>query len=541
MINKIFNILGEKVFEISHPRKKNLWNAVMILGLIALLFMKVCEVNAKTLYVAKTGADGSNNCTSQISPCLTIANGISKMSGGDTLLIGDGAYSGSISSVPAGSSGAYTTIKAQNMQKVVVIGSITINSGYVILDGLKVNGNGGANPVIFIYGANHVKVTRCCAYGAASSGNVTVIDSTNSSYVLFEECWSWGTGRYKFISYQSDHVIFRRCVARHDYHDPANYGNQCGNFVNYDADSTLFQNCIAIDSTGLAGNSYGEIWGVFWCENNGAVSTNLGIKGSIILNCNSKYCAIHDPKATAAHTIQNTVVYDARGGYFADVASGSPTVALSNMTIGKISGTYSGDWDNPSWGSGTEIMTGFASATLRNSISFNNTSYGITRNTNSDYNDFYGNGTAASGGSPIPAVGAHSITTNPRSSSLTYLPRIESGSPLKTAGESGGQIGAQIMYQHGTTGTLWGETGYDTLTSTAPWPFPNEALIKADFASYPGSGPSGARGFCTGTSRDGSSQSLTKYIWEYLGNQIPSDIYGSVSTIPPSPKMLKLN
>jgi hypothetical protein len=105
--------------------------------------------------------------------------------------------------------------------------------------------------------------------------------------------------------------------------------------------------------------------------------------------------------------------------------------------------------------------------------------------------------------------------TNPLTAILKYLPRVESGTK-----------GATIMYKHGTDGTLYGETGYDTLSATALWPFPNEAKIKADMASYSGSGPSGARGFATGTSMDGSAQSLTKYIWEYLGNQIPADIYG---------------
>jgi hypothetical protein len=109
---------------------------------------------------------------------------------------------------------------------------------------------------------------------------------------------------------------------------------------------------------------------------------------------------------------------------------------------------------------------------------------------------------------------------------------------LKTAGVSGTQIGAEIMYQHGVSGTLYGETGYDTLTSVPLWPWPNEALIKADFASYSGPGPSGVRGFATGTSKDGTAQSLTKYIWEYLGNTIPSEIYGAAGKTPKPPTIL---
>jgi hypothetical protein len=46
----------------------------------------------------------------------------------------------------------------------------------------------------------------------------------------------------------------------------------------------------------------------------------------------------------------------------------------------------------------------------------------------------------------------------------------------------------------------------------------------------------GARGFAAGNSMDGSAQTLTKYVWEYLGNQIPCEIYGTcgVDAVAPS-------
>jgi hypothetical protein len=57
-------------------------------------------------------------------------------------------------------------------------------------------------------------------------------------------------------------------------------------------------------------------------------------------------------------------------------------------------------------------------------------------------------------------------------------------------------------------------------------------------ASYSGPGGRGARGFATGNSKDGAPQTLTKYIWEYLGNQIPPEVYGLRVVLPsagPSP------
>jgi len=141
---------------------------------------------------------------------------------------------------------------------------------------------------------------------------------------------------------------------------------------------------------------------------------------------------------------------------------------------------------------------------------------GISWATN-DYCNLYGNGNAYSS----TTGGSHNTLVNPLVNGLTYLPRIESGSTLKTAGSSGGQIGAQIEYKLGTSGSLYGETGWNTLTSDSLWPFPNEDVIRERMRVYNLHDVNGARGFCA----DG--QTLTKYIWEYLGNTIPVEIYES--------------
>jgi hypothetical protein len=136
----------------------------------------------------------------------------------------------------------------------------------------------------------------------------------------------------------------------------------------------------------------------------------------------------------------------------------------------------------------------------------------------------------------------NTITTNPTTACLKYLPRIEAGCALQTAGASGVRVGADIQTFRGKSGTMWGETGYDSETSVSMWPFPHEDLIKQKMQAYRSTDSAGAitgdRGFASSvaTSIDGSPQTLTKYIWEYLGNQIPANIYGpSVpDAVPPS-------
>ena len=204
-----------------------------------------------------------------------------------------------------------------------------------------------------------------------------------------------------------------------------------------------------------------------------------------------------------------------------------------------------------------------------------NQSYGVTDYVNGDYNALFGNG-ANYGGRRVPTPGAHDLTThnvlykagtNP-GGSLKYLPRgAEAGSVLATAGTGGKRIGAQVLWKIGVDGTLYGQPGWNTVRDASSgygaaadrlWPFPNEARIKSDMASYqltadfvrtalarfvtgtdaaakidaevariPFSQLLGTRGFATpGKRLDGVNPvTLTSYIWEYLGNPMPASLY----------------
>ncbi len=68
-------------------------------------------------YMATNGSDG-NSCSSSTSPCATLQGAFGKMSGGDTLYLANGTYTGSGNLInqnnqpPNGSAGNYTTIRA---------------------------------------------------------------------------------------------------------------------------------------------------------------------------------------------------------------------------------------------------------------------------------------------------------------------------------------------------------------------------------------------------------------------------------------------
>ena len=274
----------------------------------------------------------------------------------------------------------------------------------------------------------------------------------------------------------------------------------------------------------------GRLFAGFFNENKvpdtsySGTATRETFRGNIVLNVQAYYAGMYDYDISSQHTYSDNIIWNSKGGLFGDYLHGDPaSLTATRMTIGAISGTYGNLGNGASaYGTGFSVANSAVTNSLTNSVLWNNISYGMADYTVGDYNAYFGNGVAERGGvQKIPVAGAHDIHTSP-TASLKYLPRIEPGSPLGTAGLNGGQVGASVLFMWGATGTLWGEPGYDSKTATCLWPFPNEQIIKTDMASYVGPGGAGVRGFTSGTSIDGTPQSLTKYIWEYLGNQLPA-------------------
>lgn len=491
-----------------------------------------------------TGADGPNDCSVESAPCKTIAHAIAAMNGGDELIVGDGTYAESITGMPSGTPGAYTTIRAANDWGVTIDGSgfpdtyvngINVSSkSWVTVRGFHVAMNQAhANnlPIAVTY-SDHVRVQRCSGSLAPTTGNAATIGvGPTSSYVLVEECFAFGGGRYQFLVYQSDHVIVRRSVARNDYW---NGSLQCAGFTNYDSIATAWQNDIAIDSD--EANCSGHLYGGFFNENKDdyAPDTSEEWQGNIVLNVDAFYAGNLDWVASGTHRIEDMIIWGSSGGYWGDQGNGvTATINATRLTLGGLDGTYDGPNSGAARGTGFSVY-GDVQNTLTHSVLADCNSFGVADYTVSDYNAFANNGANYGGASHSATAGAHDRADDAIMTSLRYLPRIEPGSTLKTGGMGGAQIGAEVMFRIGATGSLHGEAGWNAVTTEPLWPFPNEAQIKSHMAAYSGPGGAGARGFATGNSRDGTPQTLTKYIWEYLGNTIPDDVYAGVTPPPPS-------
>jgi len=488
---------------------------LLLLGLAIFLCIS-STVHAKTIYMGSAET------------YKTLQSAFAGMSGGDTLIIRDGTYTGDANQIrynlkpPSGSASAYTIVKAENQGKVTFDGQDsrsmfygygTFTMSYVQFDGIQwVNSNSGHDLTGSAHNnrtAHHIKITRC-----GFEDNLAI---NYASYVLVEDCYVTGKGRYNFIPFTSDHVIFRRCVARLDNADGG--GMPIAHFVNYTSQYVEYQNCIAIDSNDQYYSNYEGVYGGFYCRHVNTIgsttyrSSDTKIRGSVVLNVkHSKWGSSPSEVFSVGNgcdnfLLENTVFYDFLNGMIVD-NSIDMNFAINHNLFGKS--TYTSAFNMIS-----ANTTSYGDVT--NSVFFNLTNgTAISNAKSSSYNAFYGNKANLSS---VSSSANNLTTVNPLSgspASIKYLPRVEANSSLAGKASDGGDIGATILYKIGQDGTMHGDTGYNITTADSLWPWPNESTIQTFFRTYgSASNPSPTRGFCA----DG--QTLSKYIWEYLGNTCP--------------------
>lgn len=512
-----------------------------------LLILSVNPTYAITRYMALEGTD-SGDCT--IEACRTIRYALVQMAGGDTLELADGVYSGAENmmdrdtyappSGPGTGSGdsRFTIIKAQNE------GQVTIDGGdngaviswsdvhrYIKFEGIKFTHSKDDMALLIISAgdddplSDHLYFRRCGFYRTEGRRASTLYIKAN--YNLFEECYFFGAGRYGInLRTPGDHSIVRRCVFRMD--DQGGSGYVIAAAISYEHDYIEWQNNIVLDTDREYWHNYTYPYGGILthrtADGDGTHYNNF--RGNIFLNLdthctepgNCGYGIMLDGTTTTNCRLENNVFWDIHGhGIQAERAANH---IVKNNTVGQIkdSGGRAGD--------GIRHFNGPENS-VYNNIVYGCRGEGLLNITNADFNNVYGNGDDYH----QTAVGPHDFHDSPLTNGLTFLMRIEPGSNLKTAGQSGNQIGAEIIKRYGKEGSFWGEPGYDLLQDGTNgqanedlWPFPYEDQMKTDFVAYNPDGidptkPDGKRGFCSDGKRlNGIDDiTLTSYIWEYLG------------------------
>ena len=502
--------------------------------LVFLILVSLCisfspSVFAASFYISPIGNDNAGD-GSYGSPWKTFSYSFSQMSGGDELVLRDGNYTysenGRINNPPSGSAGGYTIIRAENNWQALFTGysgsnvPVELSSvSYIQLDGLKFKDIDCSHSIL-VANSSFIKIFRVAVKNGGSVDGrwANVICFSNSHHCLLEDSWVVGLMRYGVQVTESYSIILRRVVVRFD-------GNSerepKAGFCFYGATGSItgvydceIQNCIAIDY-----NS-GEALGGGFINTHSA--KGIIYRGCLAINIPSNGYLINEDADSERNEVYNSIAWDCNGHAFAfSYSNPSSYTNLDQITSGENSRDMLSCWR--SYPSQTHAPS------ITNSMFYNNgEQYNGTFSFN--YNIYFGNAGS------IPT-----ITQDPNRSiadpSFQYLIR----SPDSGTGDGGKVRGATIEKRVGVSGTLYGEPGYNITTTEDLWPYPHEEQIRDNFreadsfswytqmwdgdSSVPSSNNT-ERGFCA----DG--QTLTKYIWEYLGNTMPADIYGPDTTAP---------
>lgn len=529
----------------------------------ASLVVSYGAVSGELFYISPGGSD-ANDGRSQAKPWLTFARAFAYMNGGDELILLDGVYSAATGTgtihwndgvnsaqPPSGTSLSATTyIHALNPGQVVIDGGLFLGrssrkDSYIRIEGITFEGGGE------LYNTSDISILNSGFHSESQGGSVLSIGTNDltsgsapgnpivNSNILLQDIWVWGKERITFIVYRAESVVVRRAVVRNDGCDSFTYscGNNSGNAMVgttiYNANNVSFQNVIVIDSViGPGGRSgAGDLY-TAWHNNFIHPWHNNEWLGTISLNSalGTGYGFDLDPMEAPAQpmaTYRDIVAWDSESPFSAQCNGSNAACQLAptlSQNVIVSNGTFRSSNTDASSGSVFRVAPSMLAEVqdVKNVVATGTAKFGvISPSAPRNMNVF---GTFGESSYYGAACTGNCFTSDPRadgaSPSLKYITRIEAGSKLKGAGESGADIGANILTRYGADGSRYGDTGYNTLTATALWPWPNQAKIKSQMCVGT------TRGFCASGNRldDSRPVSLTSYIWEYLGNPVPADI-----------------
>jgi len=510
-----------------------------------------------------TIGDGQVRYVGKDDGMLTIKEAFEFAASGDTVVITDGTYggypytldsnggAGGFALPPNGSAEKYTTVMAQTPGEVVFNDRIYLAGKRGDIHHLAYKGMVGTKGVMTSSGSgdtdrpHHLKFILM----GATSGSFRLM---NSDYILVESSYSFGSSRYKFISYKSNNVILRRTVSRYDLPPLSGQNSPIASYSIYSSNNVAVQNAIDIDSDALDFYPHGsniEYGGAFYVPTTAGASKNVAFIRSIALNGRMNFAGYDNTNGTAEVIFEDVIGWDIEipaDEMVHDLTHGHGQADFNHVTIGDIK--YQ---QRPSYlfNGYNYHVDNFTNTLFYNLIQEEDAaSVYLFRDVEKlSFNNYFNSGEQHTGeiraqylyGTPnLPDNYEYDYGSftyiDPMVNALRYITRIEANSDLSGIASDNGDIGANVESLVGKSGTLYGENGWNIDDGVSMWPFPAEGLIKRKMAAFSYTGPnylanegtlSGSRGFAAeGEGLYGGPITLTSYIWEYLGHACPQNI-----------------
>ncbi len=474
------------------------------------------------------------------------------LSAGDVLVLLDGTYSVAngtgilrevddygnplthSASIPSGRSREFPTIiRAAVPGKAIIEGSSRIEplsvgrktrkDRYITIQGLRFKGGGQ------LYNTQYVTIKDTSFTGSFSVG--TNDHHEGNTHNLIEDVWIWTNNKRSPASnYRAHNNVWRRVLVRSEGCDVigcegAPKPDPSLGFTVYDSQDVSVQNVIVIDRLLRADSPYADFATAQHTEEPRYYLGRNEWLGAISVN--SQDAAMHfeaDSVTSNTHpiwTIKNFIAIGNREGginignkpYNYDSA-GKPSSLIENSTL-----ILSYALDNRSV---LRVNSDQINVIARNTVTLGGTRAGFNMRGSKVQDSAAYNPGATEGNFDIAGCikNCINLTTNPLTDgSLLYPLRVESNSKLEQAVPG---IGANVVKRYGVDGSTSGDANFNTLSNTSLWPWPNEDRIKQEMCIDAGI----TRGFCSnGKRKDGRPITLTSYIWESLGNAMPTTIY----------------
>jgi hypothetical protein len=421
---------------------------------------------------------------------------VSALVAGDTLQLNDGVYNTSpglnVSGIN-GAAGNVITIKAVNEGNVILDGLSTFapffvtNASYVTFQGLRAQNS--VSNVIYLFSGigsgngplDHITLQRCTAHGSGTQNSHCFSISQNTGQappsaltnILIEDCASEAPGRYMFVAYHCDTVIFRRCYGYwHSIQDTLNEPR--APFSVYGSKNVTIENCIGLGCLPYQTETFNNSFTACWHTTDDTVNypcDNTKVYGSIFYNNWEGWwvndsagtsllfqdCYFETPLDTDTWTNQaKGDGFSVNSGYTAPKTATIQNCVFRNSVQGWIKRTAG---DTPT-------------LTIKNNLIIGNTT-GMVNDPGHTSCGFFGN---TPNGTTLVAS---DIAADPLFDTATYgrgaACFVSNGSPYKGAGAAGADIGCHILYQY-----INGVLG-----STPLWPWPMEARIQNELARSP--------------------------------------------------------